>query len=370
MARSGIGYTEVVSAIRVLESKGIAPTIDAIRNYLGTGSKSTIVQHCKTWRLENPDATGHNALKLPEQLSQFVQDFYLQLETQANFTAEEAIAKYQEETEALSAELKTNQTQLTQNQAELFQALESLKETQTDLNQFKIKTQDLETKNTSLNTQVQEKTTQIQSLEKQYQQAQNNLEHYREAVAEQRLQERSQFEQEIQRLHQELQYFKQQVQNSLTEKQELLSALHLNMAERRQAEEQTQQAQLALADLKTQCQLQQVQIAQMQDLKRELKQSQEKNTILESQLNEKESAYQALHLANQNNLFKLESISSLNKTTEDKLNSKLMALEQEKLFLLQELAGLKAQLSINSVNSINMEAKHTHGILESSSTTS
>lgn len=59
MGRLGISYTDVENAAHQLKSKGINPTVDAVRSILGTGSKSTIVPYLKRWRSLQMDSISH-----------------------------------------------------------------------------------------------------------------------------------------------------------------------------------------------------------------------------------------------------------------------------------------------------------------------
>jgi hypothetical protein len=52
MSRLGIDYSSVKMAAINLLSQGIAPSVQKIREVLGTGSNTTITNHLKTWREE------------------------------------------------------------------------------------------------------------------------------------------------------------------------------------------------------------------------------------------------------------------------------------------------------------------------------
>lgn len=54
MGRSGISYLDVAQAAHELQEKGLNPTVDRVREVLGTGSKSTIVPHLKHWKSQQP----------------------------------------------------------------------------------------------------------------------------------------------------------------------------------------------------------------------------------------------------------------------------------------------------------------------------
>lgn len=52
--RHGITYEDVVKAIARLKKKKINITSDNIRYELGTGSKTTVMKHLRSWRLGQP----------------------------------------------------------------------------------------------------------------------------------------------------------------------------------------------------------------------------------------------------------------------------------------------------------------------------
>lgn len=54
MARPGITYDEVIAAIDAILAAGEEPTIQRIREHLGTGSPNTIHRHLVTWRQSRP----------------------------------------------------------------------------------------------------------------------------------------------------------------------------------------------------------------------------------------------------------------------------------------------------------------------------
>lgn len=56
MARSGICYEDVQTAAESLLGRGLNPTIQRVRELLGTGSNTTISEHLKTWQQQMADA--------------------------------------------------------------------------------------------------------------------------------------------------------------------------------------------------------------------------------------------------------------------------------------------------------------------------
>jgi len=67
MARPGITFLDVKDAIAELQGQEKNITVDHIREVLGTGSRSTINNHLKTWRSQISDA-GLNDPTLPSEL--------------------------------------------------------------------------------------------------------------------------------------------------------------------------------------------------------------------------------------------------------------------------------------------------------------
>ena len=58
MARAGVTFLDVEKAVLQLQGRGKNPSVDAIRELLGTGSKSTIAQHLRDYRAEQSQVAG------------------------------------------------------------------------------------------------------------------------------------------------------------------------------------------------------------------------------------------------------------------------------------------------------------------------
>ena len=77
MARSGIRYEEVQEAAETLLSRGLNPTIQRVRELLGTGSNTTISEHLKHWQqqlAESPKAVLPPAV--PETVMTALESFW------------------------------------------------------------------------------------------------------------------------------------------------------------------------------------------------------------------------------------------------------------------------------------------------------
>ena len=69
MARIGVDYETIKHAAVKLLSQGIAPSVQKIREELGTGSNTTIAEHLKVWRDEYAKKTIHHLpANMPKEL--------------------------------------------------------------------------------------------------------------------------------------------------------------------------------------------------------------------------------------------------------------------------------------------------------------
>lgn len=94
MARNGIQYSDVQHAIDQLISRGDTPSVQRIREVLGTGSFTTISEHFRHWRSERAQNRDVPPPKgLPEAIVTMASDMWQQAQEVAN----EALAHYREE---------------------------------------------------------------------------------------------------------------------------------------------------------------------------------------------------------------------------------------------------------------------------------
>src|SRR5690554_6107206 len=136
MARIGITYEQVATAADALVGQGEKPSIQRIREQLGTGSPNTIHRHLKQWRATQVPAE-RQAARLPDELAAALSQ---ELERQAaaaraeaeadaleaQHTADELAAtgeQLEEENEALIAQLEALEADNTRTEAERDSAL-------------------------------------------------------------------------------------------------------------------------------------------------------------------------------------------------------------------------------------------------------
>lgn len=98
MARIGVQYEAVVEAALQLQKQGDNPTIQRLREYLGTGSFTTISEHLRLWRENQRNATPlqQEAQDLPTSLIKMAQELW----QQACNEADEKLQIYQQQAAA------------------------------------------------------------------------------------------------------------------------------------------------------------------------------------------------------------------------------------------------------------------------------
>lgn len=109
MARVGIQYADVKHTVIQLLAQGIAPSVQKIRDKLGTGSNTTIAEHLQTWREEYASQTIHHLpANMPPELISAIEVLWQTAMEQAN-----------QKLSAIKQELTEQQTKL--NQEKLIQ---------------------------------------------------------------------------------------------------------------------------------------------------------------------------------------------------------------------------------------------------------
>lgn len=81
MGRAGVTLLDVEKAALQLQGRGKNPSVDAIREILGTGSKATIAKHLRDWRAAQESQSSG---KLPQDLLALVTGLWERLNLQAD----------------------------------------------------------------------------------------------------------------------------------------------------------------------------------------------------------------------------------------------------------------------------------------------
>jgi len=208
MARSGITYLDVATTAEKLKNKGIIPTIDRIREVLGTGSKTTLAHHLKRWKSITPEENEYQTI--PSELIQSVKNLNEQIQARAQQQMEEQKQRSQKEVEQLLQQLnqerenigvlKRNILNLEANSNKLANQIGALEKLLAGSKQINI---DLTIEKNELIIRLQEKTEQTVALKEQLKSVEKNSDHYREMLNQQRSEEKIQFVRQVELLQQE-----------------------------------------------------------------------------------------------------------------------------------------------------------------------
>ena len=102
MARQGISRDQVFTAAGALREEGIKPTVQAVRERLGSGSYSTINGFLAAWRSENAALAVADLPALPDK----VQTAFTQIWAVAASQAREGVETQREALEAMQREIE------------------------------------------------------------------------------------------------------------------------------------------------------------------------------------------------------------------------------------------------------------------------
>lgn len=188
MARAGITYRDVTTAVSALQGAHQNITIENVRHHLGTGSHSTIAHHLKTWREQNKQGGLMDGAHLPKTVLAFAQGLWQRLQ-------EEASSQIKEERAKLTAQQKTSHDALALANQQLIDQknkAHDLEEALQDSHNEKKALQGQLTKEAQLNHTLTERTHNLErhldQWEKKYndlhqllKNAQQNLDHYQQA---------------------------------------------------------------------------------------------------------------------------------------------------------------------------------------------
>ena len=112
MARPGITFLDVKDAIAELQGQEKNVTVDNVREILGTGSRSTINNHLKTWRSQASDA-GLSDTTLPSEFVSLMKGLWENLRSKATDTIAQHQITCDEKIENVAVKLENLQQALT-----------------------------------------------------------------------------------------------------------------------------------------------------------------------------------------------------------------------------------------------------------------
>ena len=239
MGRAGVTLLDVEKAALQLQGRGKNPTVDAIRELLGTGSKSTIIQHLKTWKSKNAESHG----KLPPELQALVTGLWERLNDHAEQRIIEVENSGEQQTQELQQALHQSQRENTDLKTKLHLFEESLSAERLAKTEFEKQLQLEKQEHDKLRErdhvhvlQLEDQKADNARLHQLAANIQANLEHYQNAMQQARTE-------------QSLANEKQQIQ-SQQELAELQRDLALHRKKSQELEQQTFQKNIELQQLK------------------------------------------------------------------------------------------------------------------------
>lgn len=202
MGRPGITYLDVASAIATLQGKQKNPTVDSIREELGTGSRNTIAKHLLDWKSKNGIKNTTDS-GIPIELQNLIQSLWGKIQSDADHKIE----RHQIEANEEISSVKNQLVQIQQQNALLHSEITAL----TDKLNTQIKISDeltiklhqtgnektkCDERITSLETQNNNHKSENERLHQLLKNTQDNLTHYQQAIEKQRSEQHLQLEKE------------------------------------------------------------------------------------------------------------------------------------------------------------------------------
>ena len=103
MAGQEVTFDDVARAAKSLQEDGEPVTIEAVQDFLGEGSPSTIFKHLAAWRATHVKPAAPPKAELPKELLAGLADWALKFAEQAGAGDREALERNEADIEALSA---------------------------------------------------------------------------------------------------------------------------------------------------------------------------------------------------------------------------------------------------------------------------
>jgi len=232
MARPGIHYQAVVKAAEKIEAQDENPTVERIRQALGTGSNSIIAKHLRAWREQvvTPDVQNSH---IPSTLVSTIEGLWEQLQTHAQQAIEKAQSNHQADIETYNEKLLGKEEAIVRLNAKLeaeiedkHLLLEELQKAKQKHEEQSTRVNELTSSNHALISKTKQQESETARLEQLLKQNQDNLIHYQNAVKTQRQEDERKHVQEKQSLSHKLHQLEEQ-HNTLSSEHEQLKGHHL-----------------------------------------------------------------------------------------------------------------------------------------------
>lgn len=216
MARTGVTYFDVSRAAESISDRGETPTVDKVREQLGTGSKSTIAPLLKRWRTDSGIITEPQS-GLPNDILEVVKSLF----DRVNVSADNRIEQVEQEFKSKQSGLESIITEannkiqfLSDEKAQLQQELSVLKLDNTShlqkIETLSLKLTKSETKLDIFKNHQNDLKSSIQELKKENRDVRDHFQHYQQQIAQDRHNDREQFQILSQQLQSEIMELRKQ----------------------------------------------------------------------------------------------------------------------------------------------------------------
>lgn len=342
MSRPGITYQEVANAAIQLQGKDEYPTVDRVREILGTGSKSTIARYLKDWKSKTGHILGSDGV--PHELISIIKGLWERLQSESD----KQITQYQEEAEHKITEIKHSlieeqkcsknlQAKIQQIEDAFHQENHRVQVLQQSLEEERRTNTKLSERNDRLSQQLIDQKLETDRLHQLLAHVQKNLEHYQTSIQKSReeqilLQEKQKTEHD-----REIHFLKQEIIAIMKEKNEL--QLDLNRLQQETQIFKNQYDKLANTNLTLKKLLDEKSISES-ILKLKCEQSEKKEINIQNKLEENDKKI----IGYEREVTVLSTqLATLQKSINESQNT-IQTLRDEKLFILQEKSHLEGQL--------------------------
>ncbi len=226
MARIGVTYLDIANAAEAIKKQDQEPTVDRVRERLGTGSKSTIAPHLKRWKSKSLDSM--NDTDLPSDLVEVIKSLYERVQESADSKIEKSKKLFDTEIEALKNELnevkKINESLSSKNNT-LEHTLKNAEDSNQSLMQSNSELQSSIEKVSFEHQQAQIRLDELKAtrleLKQENKDIREHFEHYQHQIARDRQVEREQFQLTIN----QLQLQNKELSSGNSDKETLLNGL-------------------------------------------------------------------------------------------------------------------------------------------------
>jgi chromosome segregation ATPase len=349
MARAGVNFIQVSKAAEALTARGLVPTVERIRQELGTGSSSTLAPLLKQWKALQGEAV--NVKGLPGDLIEVVRSLHERMQSVADVKIETMEAEKDRiiaNLRVVLSEANIAVTQLKNQQQRLETELQSMstqyQSTAKELDTSRMSEEVLRTQQAVSKEHLIEIKTANEELKRENRTIREQVEHYQQHIALDRQQEREQFRTTTQQLQNQVDQTLQQYQklehqhNELsTEKKNIVVLLEQLRLERNAEQQLFMQQQTELLTLTA---LHQDTQSQLQTAKEQVENLHASNSHLHSQLATVQAENSALRSSlNQQETLLATTVNSLTQLTDE--NNIVL---QEKSMLQGQLKQLQQSL--------------------------